>query len=55
MRQADRKGAKFVVLLGDDELKSGKIVLRNMSDQTQKDLEMKNAVQQIKEQLNRQC
>jgi histidyl-tRNA synthetase len=35
LRQADRSGCRFAVLLGDDEAKSGSAVVRNMDSKAQ--------------------
>jgi histidyl-tRNA synthetase len=35
LRQADRSGCRFAVLLGDDEVKSGSAVVRNMDSKAQ--------------------
>jgi histidyl-tRNA synthetase len=35
LRQADRSGCRFTVLLGDDEAKSGSAVVRNMDSKAQ--------------------
>ena len=35
LRQADRSGCRFAVLLGDDEAKSGSAVVRNMDSKVQ--------------------
>ncbi len=38
MKSANRSGAKFVVLLGENELASGKLTLRNMTDAVQTEI-----------------
>jgi histidyl-tRNA synthetase len=35
LRQADRSGCRFAILLGDDEAKSGSAVVRNMDSKAQ--------------------
>ena len=35
LRQADRSGCRFAVLLGDDETKTGSAVVRNMDSKAQ--------------------
>ena len=35
LRQADRTGSRFAVLLGDDEVKSGSAVIRNLETKAQ--------------------
>ena len=31
LKQADKLGARFVVLLGDDELKQGKVIVKELA------------------------
>lgn len=38
MRRADKLGAKYVLLIGDEELKKGKAILRDMRGKTQEDI-----------------
>lgn len=40
MRQADKLGAQYVVMVGDDELQRNVMVLRNMQTQEQKELSL---------------
>ena len=40
LRQADRSGCRFAVLLGDDEAKSGSAVVRNMDSKAQETVAM---------------
>ncbi len=40
MKQADKSGAKYVLIIGDDELAQGKGVLRNMDNQEQQQVEL---------------
>ncbi|HKR78345.1 MAG TPA: histidine--tRNA ligase [Nitrospira sp.] len=40
LRQADRSGCRFAVLLGDDEAKSGSAVVRNMDSKAQETIAM---------------
>jgi histidyl-tRNA synthetase len=42
MKYADKIGALYTVVLGDSELKSGKAVLKNMSDGTQTEIELED-------------
>ena len=35
MRDANKNMAQFVVIIGEDEIKKGKAVIKNMSDGTQ--------------------
>jgi len=40
MKQADRHGARFTVILGDEELKQGKVALKDMQAGTQDTIEL---------------
>ena len=40
MRRADKAGAKTVVIRGDTELEKGIFVLKNMTDGTQREIEL---------------
>ncbi|MFP7169630.1 histidine--tRNA ligase [Terribacillus sp. 7520-G] len=51
-KAADRQQAKFVVVLGEDELQKGVISLRNMQDGQQTEVAITEAVDAIKEQLD---
>ncbi len=46
MRQADKSGARLCCILGEDELASGTLVLKNMRDGTQQNVRL-DAAQQI--------
>ena len=48
MRSADKNNAKAVVILGEDELKSEKATIRNMSKQEQTIFDLKNIVDEVK-------
>ena len=47
MKEADRLKAKYVLVVGADELKSGKIVLRNMEKATQEEIEIEKVFERI--------
>ncbi|SDD17131.1 histidyl-tRNA synthetase [Terribacillus halophilus] len=51
-KAADRQQAKFVVVLGEDELEKGVISLRNMQNGQQTEVAITEAVEAIKEQLD---
>lgn len=38
LKTADKIGAKYLVIIGENELKSGKIVVKNLVDKTQKEI-----------------
>jgi len=48
MKRADRMGAPRVMILGDNELKAGAAVLRNMENKEQSSIPLDNIVQTIK-------
>ena len=48
MRTADKNKAKFVLILGEDELKERKIVLRDMDTKSQDSLEIDSIQEEIK-------
>lgn len=47
LRQADRLGCQFTLLLGDDEVAKGVAVLRNMESKTQYDVQLSSLSRQI--------
>jgi histidyl-tRNA synthetase len=49
MKKADRLGARHVLIVGDDELKTSRGTLRNMLTKEQVDVELKDAVNILKE------
>lgn len=42
MRKADRIGAEFVLIIGDNELKAGKVQWKNLRDKTQGEVDIKD-------------
>ena len=44
MREANRQGAPFVLMLGEDELAQGKVTLKNMADSSQQLVTMDEAI-----------
>jgi len=38
LRQADRAGSRYTILLGDDEVRRGSVVVRNMDTKAQNDV-----------------
>ncbi|NQT33089.1 MAG: histidine--tRNA ligase [Candidatus Omnitrophica bacterium] len=48
MRKADKEGKRFVVLLGEDEIKSGKVLVKDMKLGEQKMLTFEEAVEELK-------
>ena len=49
MRSADRSGARFVVILGEEELASGEAVLRDMSSKEQRKVKLEDLARFVKE------
>jgi histidyl-tRNA synthetase len=47
MRDAGRKGAKWVVIIGENEINNNKILLKNMSTGEQREILLSLAVDQI--------
>lgn len=51
LKSADRLGAKKVVIIGDNELASGKAILRDMTTKVQKEVGLDNLIDNIKKEL----
>jgi histidyl-tRNA synthetase len=51
MKRADRLGAKKVLIVGDDELASGKGILRDMETKVQQEIDLENVVNSLKKAL----
>ena len=47
MRRAEKLGAKFVVIVGEEEFKRGKVILRDMENSIQKEIELKDIIKAI--------
>jgi len=48
MRQANKRGAKYVAILGEDELQKGAVILRNMASGQQREIKIENFVNEVK-------
>ena len=48
MRQANKRGARFVAIFGDEELKRGEVVLRNMKTSEQRNIRIEELIKEIK-------
>ena len=48
LKEADRSGAKFTIIIGEDEIKKGKVVVRHMKESRQEEVEINNIVDFIK-------
>jgi histidyl-tRNA synthetase len=53
MRRADKLKAQYVLILGEEELKKGRAVLRNMEDKSQEELPLQGMVHILKEKILR--
>jgi histidyl-tRNA synthetase len=53
MRRADKLKAHYVLILGENELKQGKAVLRNMGNKVQEEIPLKDIVNTLKEKIIR--
>jgi len=51
LRQADRMKASYVVMIGDDEVLKGQLLLRNMVTKEQEELPLSTAAQRLAERL----
>jgi len=51
MKKADRLGAKKVLIVGDDELDTGRAVLRDMNTKVQEDVNLDDPVTHLKKRL----
>ena len=51
MRRADKLKARYVLILGGDELKRGKAALRNMGNKVQEEIALENIVNVLKEKI----
>ncbi|MBA5874199.1 MAG: histidine--tRNA ligase [Nitrospira sp. CR1.2] len=51
LRQADRLGALYTILLGDDEIDKGIAILRNMQTKAQEDLPIRDLVSSLQSRL----
>ncbi|HAZ09789.1 MAG: histidine--tRNA ligase [Omnitrophica bacterium GWA2_41_15] len=47
MRKAEKLGAKFVVILGEEEFKNKKVVIRDMENSSQKEVELVNLIAEL--------
>ena len=48
MRLADSLNSKYVLIIGDEEIKKDKIILRDMSGKVQKEIQIKNIIEEVK-------
>ncbi len=48
MKRAHRLGAKYVLIVGDNEIKEGKVILRDMETKDQVSIPIEQVVENIK-------
>jgi histidyl-tRNA synthetase len=51
MRRADKLRAQYVLILGEEELKKGRVVLRNMEDKSQEEIPIDKILETIKSKI----
>ncbi|MEW6376759.1 MAG: histidine--tRNA ligase [Thermodesulfobacteriota bacterium] len=51
MRRADKLKARYVLILGEEELKKGRAVLRNMEDKSQEEIPMSDLLETFKSKI----
>jgi histidyl-tRNA synthetase len=51
MKRANKLGASYVLIVGDDELKDGRAIIRNMENQEQIPVPLDNIIQTIKKMI----
>lgn len=53
MKYADKIGAKFTLVLGDNEVESGKATLKNMSNSAAREIDLSEIVEELGEELRK--
>jgi histidyl-tRNA synthetase len=53
MRRADKLKARYVLILGEEELKKGRAVLRNMDSKSQEEIPLSNLLETLKSKIFR--
>ena len=53
MRRADKLKARYALILGEEELKTGKVVLRNMETKSQEEIPMANLLETLKDRIHK--
>jgi len=51
MRRADKLKARYVLILGEEELEKGRVVLRNMEDKSQEEIPISDILSHLKSKL----
>jgi len=52
MKRADRLGARKTLIVGDDELSSGKAILRDMAEKTQAEVDLDGAIENLEKMIS---
>ncbi len=47
LKEADRIGAKYAIIIGEDEIKAGKVGLRDMKNNSQEDVPLNNILERL--------
>jgi histidyl-tRNA synthetase len=53
MKKADKSGAEYTLIVGEQEIKTGKAVLRNMLSKEQMEISLKNIIEELKTKCKR--
>ena len=48
MKKADKLGVKYAIIIGDEEMQAGRVILKNLSERTQETLSVEEVVATIK-------
>ena len=51
MRRADKLKARYALILGEEELKQGKAVLRNMVDKSQEEIPLQGLIDTLRKKI----
>jgi histidyl-tRNA synthetase len=54
MKRADRLEAGYALIVGDDELEKGEVILRNMQSKAQISIPIEGLVETIREKINKE-
>jgi histidyl-tRNA synthetase len=52
MKRADRLGSKYVLIVGEDELEKGEVILRDMTTKEQVSVPLENMVENVIKKIN---
>jgi histidyl-tRNA synthetase len=55
MKRADRLGARLVLMVGENELASGKGLLRDMAEKTQEDIPLEEVIAHMEQRLEKEA